>query len=119
MKSNPVFIPRTLAILVLTGILVASCAPNWPQFRGPDQSNIAIGKNLPLHWNDSTNIRWSVELEGESWTSPVVLVDKIFTAAAVPVKVAEPAERQEASLKMKKTELTWKASGDGKFPAMT
>jgi len=90
MNSRSIIQPPFLLLLLLTALMLSACAPNWPQFRGPDQNNLVEGKKLPEHWNDSTHIRWRVQLEGESWTSPIILVDKVFTAAALPVSKALP-----------------------------
>jgi len=72
-------------------IILASCTPktNWPQFRGPESSNVATGQNLPTQWGKDTNILWIYDYEGISWSSPVIWGDKVLITSAVGVK-AEP-----------------------------
>lgn len=94
MKTNArqkLIFTGTLFMLVL---MFTSCTQNWPQFRGPDSNMIATAKNLPDTWSQSENIRWSTDIEGESWTSPVVWGNKVFFTSAIPVKVAPEPERQ-------------------------
>lgn len=81
--------------LILLALLLSSCTQNWPQFRGPDANLVASAKNLPDTWSETENIRWSAELEGESWTSPVIWGNKVFVASAVPVKTSPEQERQQ------------------------
>jgi len=78
----------------MLALLFNSCMQNWPQFRGPESNMVAKAKNLPDIWGPSENIRWSSEIEGDSWTSPVVWGNKVFYSSAIPVKVAPEPERQ-------------------------
>lgn len=85
------------AILVVwCSILIYSCSPtssNWPQFRGPENNMVAHGNNLPTVWKDSLNIKWSYDLTGTGWSSPIVFGDKIFITSAFLEKAAPVAEQ--------------------------
>ncbi len=81
--------------ILLSALILSSCTTNWPQFRGPENNMIATAKNLPVEWGEDQNIRWSVEVEGDSWTSPVVWGNKVFVASSLPVKVAAAPERKD------------------------
>lgn len=81
------------AILCLSGAC-SSDTENWPRFRGPDNNMILEG-DLPTEWGMDQNVAWTYETEGDSWSSPVIWGNKVFLAAAVPVKVAPPPERQQ------------------------
>jgi outer membrane protein assembly factor BamB len=61
---------------------------DWPQFRGPENNMIATGKNYPTEWNDSLNVKWTCDLTGAGWSSPIVLGDRIFITSAVLEKAA-------------------------------
>ncbi len=89
-------IAGTIFLLALT---LSSCTSksNWPQFRGPENNMIAKAESLPLEWGEDLNIRWSTEVEGDSWSSPIVWGKKVFLASSVPVKVAAAPERQEGA----------------------
>ncbi|WP_321372454.1 PQQ-binding-like beta-propeller repeat protein [uncultured Draconibacterium sp.] len=76
--------------------ILSACSTNeWPQLFGPNSNMVIQSKDLPTEWNDSLNIRWSADLEGEGWSSPIVLGDKIFIASSVLVKEAEKPEPKE------------------------
>lgn len=88
-------LPISTGLIIMTALTISSCTTNWPQFRGTDQNMVVKGKNLPEHWNDSTNIRWIANIEANSWSSPVVWGNKVFIASAVPVKVAAAPDPQQ------------------------
>ena len=86
-SRNQLFIVTTIFIAVFT---LSSCtSSNWPQFRGPDNNMVATGKNLPTEWDDDTNVRWTYEINGDSWSSPVVWGNKVFIASAFPVELSD------------------------------
>ncbi|MDX2430576.1 MAG: PQQ-binding-like beta-propeller repeat protein, partial [Bacteroides sp.] len=58
---------------------------------------IAKAKDLPVVWGEDQNVRWSVEVEGDSWASPVVWGKKVFVASSFPVKVSAAPERREGA----------------------
>lgn len=86
------------AILVVwCSIMLSSCSPtssNWPQFRGSENNMVAHGDKLPTAWNDSLNVKWSCDLTGAGWSSPIVSGDKIFITSAILEKAAPIAEQQ-------------------------
>lgn len=81
---------------VLFGALaLSSCTTNnWNQFRGPDANMVVNNQNLPAQWGEETNVRWTYEINGEGWSSPVVWGNKVFVTSVFPVQVAPPPERQ-------------------------
>jgi hypothetical protein len=48
---------RLMTMALWTGALAAAAAPaaEWPQWRGPFNSGMAVG-DAPLRWDDSTNV---------------------------------------------------------------
>lgn len=73
---------------VSLGLLVGFCNPlvradDWPEFRGPTGQGIATAKNVPIHWNASSNVVWKTALPGEGWSSPVLVNGKIYLTTAV------------------------------------
>ena len=79
------------ALIAWSSLLIASCSltnSSWPQFRGSESNMVAIGNNLPTEWNDSLNLKWSCNLSGEGWSSPIVFGDKIFITSAFLEKAA-------------------------------
>jgi outer membrane protein assembly factor BamB len=62
---------RTL-LTVLTALIILADArhalaaernpstTDWPQWRGPRADNVADGRNLPVKWSQTENVRWTV-----------------------------------------------------------
>jgi outer membrane protein assembly factor BamB len=88
---------RTATALLAATALVTSCTTNWPQYRGPEQNFVVKQANLPSEWGEGENIRWATDIEGDSWSSPVVWGNKIFVTAAVPLTVNPPSDQQGQS----------------------
>lgn len=73
-------------ILLLLSLLVAwpaSAAEDWPEFRGLTGQGISTAKNIPIHWNATSNVVWKTAIPGEGWSSPVLVNGKLFLTAAV------------------------------------
>ncbi len=51
---------------------------DWPRWRGPNADGVADGRDLPLRWSQTENIRWSVQLPGWGTSSPVVYGHRVF-----------------------------------------
>jgi outer membrane protein assembly factor BamB len=86
----------TLLFILAFFLILTSCTTNeWPQFRGPDCSMVITGKDLPAEWSDSLNIKWTQNMEGESWSSPIVWGDKVFYSTAVLMKKAPEKPKDE------------------------
>jgi outer membrane protein assembly factor BamB len=58
-------------------------ATDWPQWRGPEANSVADGCTLPTEWDQSRNIRWSLELPGWGTSSPVIYGDRLFVTSQV------------------------------------
>ncbi|HEX8495383.1 MAG TPA: PQQ-binding-like beta-propeller repeat protein [Pyrinomonadaceae bacterium] len=58
---------------------------NWPSFRGPQASGVAVRQNLPDRWDAKTgeNILWRTPIPGLAHSSPVVWGQRIFVTSAV------------------------------------
>ena len=56
----------------------------WPTWRGPNISGVAPVSNPPIHWSETTNIRWKVEVPGRGSASPVIWDNRVFVLTAVP-----------------------------------
>jgi hypothetical protein len=49
----------------------------WPQFRGPENNMVAKSAHLPETWGTNLNVKWTFDMPGESYSSPIVSEDKI------------------------------------------
>jgi outer membrane protein assembly factor BamB len=50
----------------------------WPRWRGPKADGVADGRQLPIRWSKTENIRWSVKVPGWGTSSPVVYGNRVF-----------------------------------------
>lgn len=71
------------SIVLGTLLSVVGRAEDWPAFRGPTAQGISKEKNLPQRWDAGTSVLWKVPVEGEGWSSPVLVNGKIYLTAAV------------------------------------
>src|SRR6188508_283738 len=63
---------------------------DWPWWRGPDRNGTAHpDQDVPLTWNDSTNIAWKTEVPGRGHSSPTVAGDRIYLATCDEAKGAQ------------------------------
>ena len=95
-------------LLVLAGGI--TLAENWPQFRGASGQGVSAEKHLPLKWSVTENVTWKTELPGESWSSPVVWVERVFVTTATDGGVA-------TCMKADTSELMWQERVGGSFSA--
>jgi len=57
-------------------------AGDWTRFRGPNGSGIAEDEApMPVHWNESANIKWKIELPGQGSSCPIVVGDRVFVTS--------------------------------------
>lgn len=56
---------------------------NWPAWRGPDATGVAIDGNPPVSWSETSNIRWKVDIPGLGHSTPIVWEDHVFVTTAV------------------------------------
>ena len=86
--------PATSVILVCWVVFVegfmagkhpGSSPINWPSFRGPQASGVAMNQDLPDRWNGlkGVNIRWKTYISGLAHSSPIVWGERIYLTTAV------------------------------------
>src|SRR5262245_49379666 len=56
---------------------------DWPRWRGPNADGVADGRDLPVRWSKTENIRWTAKLPGWGTSSPVVHGDRVFATTQV------------------------------------
>lgn len=74
---------RTILLMVYFGIASSvgfAADPEWPQFRGPNGSGIAIGSKPPLNFGPDENVKWKVPAPSGA-SSPVITGDKLYLTA--------------------------------------
>ena len=55
----------------------------WTDYRGPNLNGHSAAQNIPLSWNDSSNVAWKTPIPGRGWSSPVILNNKIWLTTAL------------------------------------
>jgi len=102
---------RSLFLSVFAFWMITASAQNWPQFRGSNSNQLIDDSNLPLEWDNNTNLAWKVELEGRGWSSPIIWEDKVFYTTAVIDKSSVPdsliADSRGKELNPKEAVYSW------------
>lgn len=74
---------------------------NWPQWRGPLGTGVALKGNPPTDFNETKNMKWKTEIPGKGHATPIVWGNKIVVLTAVATnekieaKESEPSEGQQ------------------------
>jgi outer membrane protein assembly factor BamB len=74
---------RTIILTACLGLVSCDCfadVAEWPQFRGPNGSGIAVGAKPPVAFGPEQNVKWKVPVPSGA-SSPVVVGDKLFLTA--------------------------------------
>lgn len=58
-------------------------AANWPQWRGPEGTSLALPGNYPTQFSSSENVLWKVKLPGVGSSTPAVWEDRIFVTCGI------------------------------------
>ena len=74
-----------IILLFLTAIAsparAADAGNDWQQWRGPHHNGSSDAKNLPVKFDEKTNVRWTTALPGPSAGTPIVAGDRVFVGA--------------------------------------
>jgi outer membrane protein assembly factor BamB len=58
-------------------------AGQWPAWRGPLGTGVAIEKNLPIHWGTNENVRWRTSLPQPGNSTPIIWGKHVFITQAL------------------------------------
>ncbi len=78
----------SLLLLALLAFGAQRVQGDWPEFRGPwgDGHAAAPGDSkligLPLHWSETNNVKWKVEIPHRGWSTPVVMGGQVWLTTA-------------------------------------
>lgn len=71
-------------LLSIAGIASSTLfASNWPQWRGPDGTSLALPGNYPTVFSPTENVLWKVKLPGIGSSTPAVWGDRIFVTSGI------------------------------------
>ncbi len=68
---------------LLVSSLPIALAENWPQWRGPDGTSLALPGAYPTTFSPDKNILWKVRLPGKGSSTPAVWEDRIFVTSGI------------------------------------
>ena len=76
---------KFILVLCLTPVVLlfpmgagAESTSIWPGWRGPTGDGKTSEINLPIEWDQETNVLWKLPLPGPAGATPVVADDRIF-----------------------------------------
>lgn len=56
---------------------------NWHQWRGPEANGVAPAGDPPIEWDQTRNMKWTVEIPGHGKSTPIIWGDRVFLITAV------------------------------------
>ena len=81
--NNPSFHRHVISLTAVIAMSVSLYAgENWTSYRGPTDQGHADSANLPLHWSESENVAWKIELPGKGRSTPVIWGDRVWLTTA-------------------------------------
>ena len=96
---------RSIIFVALASSLAAA-PPEWPQFRGPNATGLAVEAQPPVEFGPEKNVRWKTELPPGA-SSPVIAGDRIFLTGFSEGKLETLAvRRSDGALLWRKTAKT-------------
>lgn len=73
---------RGLQVALLVGwSCVNAFGADWTGFRGPSGASVSDETNLPIVWNETTNVLWSTPLPGFGNSSPAVTKSRVYVTS--------------------------------------
>lgn len=70
----------TVALLASSHLVLAQ--ESWWQFRGPQGNGHTAATELPLTWDEKTNVKWKTAIHDRGWSSPVIWGDQVWMTTA-------------------------------------
>ena len=71
-------LPGVVALCFASLFSTFAADSDWPRFRGPNGSGIAVGAQPPTAWSDTQNLKWKTGLPGPGTSSPIVVGERVF-----------------------------------------
>jgi len=95
MRNKSILCRGFLLVLFVLNVYPSAGQNYWPQFRGPENNMVAKGNHLPEVWGSNLHVRWTFDMPGEGFSSPIVVGNKLFITSAFPEKKKEPVKIQQ------------------------
>ncbi len=86
---------------------------DWPQWRGPRGDGTAANAEVPVKWDETTNVAWKADIPGRGHSSPIVVGSTVYVANAIP----EPQKQVVIAIDRATGQPRWEtAVHEGGFP---
>jgi outer membrane protein assembly factor BamB len=81
------YVLAVMTVMLLSGVRRAGASStemmhNWPAWRGPLVNGVAPHADPPVQWSQSKNIKWKLDLPGQSNATPIIWGDRVFVVTA-------------------------------------
>ncbi len=88
---------RLITIFAILALTVSSTLADWPQWRGPHGTGVAEANDLPITWDEETNVAWRIDLPAWSGSSPIISGDRVYvmSPSLQPVEEEKPINEDE------------------------
>lgn len=93
----PSLIALCALVLCCFPVAAGEAEENWGNWRGPLGSGVSPHGDPPIHWSETKNVRFKVELPGRGLSSPVVWGDRVFVLSSASLDEKAYAESQKAA----------------------
>ena len=66
--------PTAVLFVFLAAVFLVSATSqaDWPSWRGPQETGLALDAEPPTEWSEKQNVAWKVELPGPGHATPVI-----------------------------------------------
>ena len=92
MLGKKVFLLSVL-LFVSGSLFIQAQNSNWPQWRGPFDTGVALPGNPPTEFGEAQNLKWKTEIPGKGHATPIVWGDQIILLSAVAKEQKTKPER--------------------------
>jgi outer membrane protein assembly factor BamB len=96
------------AVLLALLVVAPGFAEDWPGWRGPRGDGSSREKGIPLKFGPEKHVRWSADIAGTGYSSPVVVGDRIFLTTCIETEGEEDADRLLICLDRRTGKETWR-----------
>lgn len=72
-----------LALCLATHAVEITAADPWAHWRGPTGTGVSPTADPPLHWDETSNIRWKTAIPGQGHSTPVLWENSLFLTTAL------------------------------------
>lgn len=83
-----------ICLMPLFVLKAVATANDWAEFRGPHGNGHVTSGTIPVHWSDSKNITWKIDVPGSGHSSPVIADGKIWLTTAIVEQLTDQGKQE-------------------------